>query len=173
MHTAVRPLPIHLYIKSLIKHHLPYTLLLSAFVATDLRQQIARCNLCSQGNSPHRNAVWNIGHGGCIWLILLCNKCKEICYKVQEGPSILQHLHGVGWWIFHRVHVGISSSVPPWYSVTSNGYVATLLYLLHQVQLPSYQILTSSTTAICTLYFHLKYQMVPESCIMARLPNLL
>lgn len=44
VHGAVPPLPKHLYIKSLIKYHLPYTLLLSAFVGTDLHQQIARCH---------------------------------------------------------------------------------------------------------------------------------
>jgi hypothetical protein len=45
MHGAVPPLPIHLYIKVLIKHHLLYTFLLSAFVGTDLHQQIAHCHL--------------------------------------------------------------------------------------------------------------------------------
>ena len=44
MHGAVSPLPIPLYIRILIKHHLPYTLLLSVFVGTDLHQQIAHCH---------------------------------------------------------------------------------------------------------------------------------
>ena len=124
---------------------------LDELTCTSKLRAVVTCNLCSQGNSPHRNAVWNVGHGGCIWFILLCNKCEEICYKVQEGAPNFQHPHGVGWRIFHRVHVGISTSVPPWYSVTNNGYVATLMYLLDQIQLLSYQILTSSITGLCTL----------------------
>jgi hypothetical protein len=44
MHGAVPPLPIHMYIKILIKNHLRYALLLSAFVGTALHQQIAHCH---------------------------------------------------------------------------------------------------------------------------------
>ena len=130
-----------------------FFLLFLELTCTSKLHTVITGNVCSQGYSPHKNAVWNIGDGGCIWFVLLCNKCEEICYKVQEGPPSLQHLHGVGWRIFHCVHARISSGVPPWYFVTNCGYVATLLYLLDQIQLLSCQILTNSTTGIVPYVF--------------------
>jgi hypothetical protein len=57
--------------------------------------------------------------------------------------------------MFHRVHVGISSGIPLRYSVTNYGYVAPLLHLLYQIQLLTYQILTSSTTGVMPYVFAL------------------